>query len=130
LKQIINYKPTKETIEEFPYVKIMPNSDVFIDLPMAAIEFGVDYKEPVLFGNYKGIPAIYEANIVKAQLKKMRLFHLKIDGEKLHEVDEKESNLKIRLPLETIVEQLIYRNGQVIWAKPVKESKEGVENGS
>lgn len=129
MKQLINYKPLKEKLEEYPYVKIMPNTEVLLDLPMAVIDFGTDYDKPVLFGSYKGIPMIFDEHVVKESLSKMRLFYLRVDGEKLHEVPEAEADLKMRLPIETKIDELIYKDGQLVWAKPVVE-KEGVTDGN
>lgn len=123
MKQLINYKPKQEKLEEFPYVLLLLDREVFIDLPICVVEFGRIYDRPVLYGDHKGIPTVYEAEEVKTILARLKVFHLKNDQGKLYEVDEKEADIHVRLPIDTKVDELGYDNGQVFWAKPVKGDK-------
>jgi hypothetical protein len=127
MKKLINYEPKKETLEEFPYVEIMEQKHVFADLPLAVVDFGKTYSKPVLYGNYRGVPTIYDESEVKQHLAKLKLFHFAEDQGKLTEVEADKATIHVRLPKETIVDQLIFKDGQIIWAKPVEEpSKEAV----
>lgn len=127
MKKLINYEPKKETLEEFPYVEIMEQKHVFADLPLAVVDFGKTYAKPVLYGNYRGVPTIYDESEVKQHLAKLKLFHFAEDKGKITEVEADKATIHVRLPKETIVDQLIFKDGQIIWAKPVEEpSKEGV----
>lgn len=133
MKVLKNFKPTNEAIkptdyESFPVVKIIDSEDVLMDLPIAALEFGKSYLKPVVYGNYKGIPTVYEESEVKQHLARLKLFHFAEDQGKLTEVLPDEAKIHVRLPKDTIVDQLIYQDGQIIWAKPVKQpAEEGAE---
>src|SRR5690554_3269797 len=129
MKQLINYKVKQERIEEFPHITILYDREVLVDLPICAIDFGRVYEKPVLYGNHKGIPTVYEEAEVKTQLAKLKVFHLKNNQGKLTEVKEEEADVHIRLPKDTDVDQLVFDNGQVFWAKPVEE-KGGVDDGN
>ena len=123
MKQLINYKQKQEKLEEFPFVSLLLDREVFMDLPICAVDFDRTYDKPVLYGNHKGIPTVYEAEEVKTYLARLKVFHLKNDQGKLSEVDEKESHIHVRLPVDTKVDELGYDDGQVFWAKPVKGDK-------
>lgn len=129
MKQLINFKPKKEHLEEFPYVDLLIDREVFVELPLCVIDFGRHYEKPVLYGNLKGIPTVYEEAEVKTQLATLKVFYLKNNRGKLTEVKEEEADVKIRLPKDTNVDELVYDNGQVFWAKPVDENG-GVDNGN
>lgn len=122
MRVLVNYKLTKETVEEHPIIQIVNSDDVFIDLPLAVAEFGLIYKKPVLFGDYNGIPTIKESNIVKELLSNTEIHHFKIKGERLIEVSDKECDMTIRLPKGTNTDQLIYDNGNIVWVKPVENN--------
>lgn len=128
MKVLKNYKPKKEMLEEFPYAKLIDSEDVLVDLPICAAEFGKEYKKPVVYGNYKGIPTIYEEEEVILQLEKLKLFHFTEDKGKLTEVEPEKATIKVRLPIDTKVDELVFDNGQIFWAKPVDDKPvEGVE---
>ena len=133
MKVLKNFKPTNESIkpsdyESYPIVKILDSEDVLMDLPMAALEFGRVYNKPVLYGNYKGVMTVYDELEVKQQLARLKLFHFTEDQGRLVEVSPEEAKIHVRLPNDTVVDQLIYRDGQIIWAKPVKQPpQEGAE---
>ena len=132
MKVLINFKPTKEKLEEYPIIQILKSDDVFLELPLAAAEFGVEYEEPVLFGNIKGIPLVVEKWQVQEQINRLEMHHFKLENEKLIKVPEEESSISLRLPKGTNTDQLIMDNGQVVWAKPQEsaETEEVEENGN
>lgn len=124
MKILLNFKPLESTYEGFPYVQLLDNTVVFAELPICIGEFGKRYEKPVLYGNFKGIPTVYEESEVKKILSNLKIFHLKIKENRLEEVDEAEADLHIRLPKDTPVDQLVYDKGEVIWAKPIKDNEE------
>lgn len=133
MKVLKNIKPTQETIkpteyESFPVVKILDGEDVFVELPLAALDFGKTYVRPVLYGNHNGIPTVYEELEVKQHLARLKLFHFTEENGKLTEVEAEKATIHVRLPSDTIAEQLIYKNGRIVWAKPVEQPQEGVED--
>ena len=130
MKQLINYKPTNEKMDEFPYVKLLLDREVFVDLPICVVDFGRHYNKPVLYGNYQGIPTVYEEKEVIQLLGRLKTFHLKNENGKLTEVEEAEADVHIKLPKDTNVDQLVFDNGQVFWAKPIKKETEVKEDGS
>lgn len=125
MKQLVNYKTKKDKLEEFPFVELFTDREVFADLPICLVDFSREYDKPVLYGNHKGVPTIYEAVEVQQQLAKLKVFHFKEDQGKLTEVAPEEATIKARLPKDTKVDELIYDNGQIVWAKPVgQQTKE------
>lgn len=121
LKVLLNFKPLEQTYEGFPYVQLLDNSVVFAELPICVGEFGKRYEKPVLYGDFKGIPTVYEESEVKKILSNLKVFHLKIKENRLEEVDEAEADLHIRLPKDTPIDQLFYDKGEIIWAKSLNE---------
>lgn len=130
MKTIVNYKPTKEKIEEFQVVQILEGADVFADLPLAVAEFGRLYAKPVLFGDYKGLPTIIDKEELEEHLKHLELHHFRIENEKLIKVDKEQSELSLRLPKGTSTDQLIMDRGQVVWAKPEEVKGEDINGDS
>lgn len=128
-KQLVNYKAKKEKIEDYQCLVLYPDREVLLGLPICAIDFGRYYENPVLYGDYKGIPTVYEASEVIEILKKLKTFHLKNNNGNLTEVNEKEADIHVKLPIDTRVDQLGYDNGQLYWAKPV-EGKGTTEDGN
>lgn len=121
LKVFLNFKPLEQTYEGFPRVQLLDNTVVFAELPICIGEFGKRYEKPVLYGDFKGIPTVYEESEVKKILSNLKIFHLKIKENRLEEVDEAEADLHIRLPKDTPIDQLLYDKGEIIWAKPLDE---------
>lgn len=124
MKILNNFKPTKETIEGYLVVELFDKGGIFIDLPICAVDFGRHYERPVLYGEYKGIPTVYEEVEVRERLKALKLFHLKNSKGKLTEVPEAEADIHIRLPKDTNVDELVFENGEIFWAKPIDEGDE------
>lgn len=124
MKQLINYKLKQERVEGHPHVTLLTDREVLIGLPICAIEFGQVYQSPVIYGDHKGIPTVYEEAEVREFLSKVRTFHLKNNQGKLTEVSEAEADIHIKLPHDTKVDQLGYQDGQVYWAKPVEDKED------
>jgi len=124
MKQLINYKVKAERLAEYPYVTLLVDREVLLGIPVCAIDFGREYQKPVLYGDQNGIPTVYEESEVKTIIAQLKVFHLKNDQGKLTEVDEIDADLHVRLPKDTKVDQLVYDNGQLYWAKPVEENED------
>lgn len=120
-----NYKPTKIKHEDLLEVKILEGEDIFVNLPIAVVDFLTHLEVPVLFGDYNGIPAIVELSEVQNRTK---LFHLKaisdIPGSALEETTKESAQYSLRLPKDTPVNQLVIMNDEVLWAQPVVEEVE------
>lgn len=123
MKVLLNYKPLDQNYEGYPYVHVLDNSVVFAELPICIGEFSKTYNKPILFGNFNGIPTVYEEYEVKEKLQHLKLFHFKVKENRLIEVEEDEADIHIHLPKDTPVDQLIYDKGEVIWAKPIKDNE-------
>jgi thermostable 8-oxoguanine DNA glycosylase len=115
MKIIKNYKVLNNGIEEFPYIKIKEDEDVFVDLPICLCEFGVTYKKPMLFVNQiNQIPTVLEEEELVKAIENTKIFYLKMDeDERIIEVDKSESQMSYRLPKNTPVDQLAIINGQL-----------------
>lgn len=123
MKILVNFKPLNKQTEDYSFVEIFDRGNVLLDLPICVAEFGVHYKTPVLYGTYKGIAMVREEEEVKQLLDQLKVFHFKVDGNRLIEVPEDEAELHTRLPKDTPVDELIYENGEILWAKPVEEDE-------
>jgi len=121
-----NYKLTKEKYEEFPFIKIRDDDEVFEDLPICSVDFGREIEKPVLFKPSDGtFPKAVELRDLIKILSTLKKFHFKIEKETgaLTEVPEKESEFSIRLPQDTNVEELKFINGQIIKEAKVEDEK-------
>ena len=124
MKVIKNYKPLQpKNSKEYLPVKILTDEDIFFDLPICAGDFGVNYEKPVLYGDYKGIPTVYEEKDVLRALSNLKLFHLKEIAGQIKEVSSSEADVHIRLPKNTLVKDLVIKDGQVLLAKQNQEEK-------
>lgn len=122
MKILKNYKTTGNYVEEFPIIKIMTNQeDVFVELPVVAVDFNREYIEPVLFGDYKGLPTAVEKSELTELLSNTEIKYFNVVEEKLIPTTKEKYELKLRLPKGTDDTQLIIDNGQVVWAKPIEE---------
>lgn len=128
MKVLLNYKPLDQNYKGYPYVHVLDNSVVFAELPICIGEFGKTYNKPILYGNFNGVPTVHEEEEVKEKLQHLKLFHFKVEENRLIEVQEDEADIHIHLPKDTPVNELVYENGDVFWAKPVDEKIE--EQGS
>jgi hypothetical protein len=126
-KVLKNYKPTDERFEEFPIVAIRYDDEVFLDLPICAVDFGRKYNRPVLFTEVNKIPAVVELAEVPAALKGTKVFHFKVkDDSKVEEVAPDKADIFVRLPEDTNVKELVFMEGQILR----EEITEVIENGT
>lgn len=122
MKILRNYKTTGKMVEEFPIIKIMTDQeDVFVELPIIAVDFNKEYREPALFGNHNGLPTVIEKEELLEILKDTEIKYFDIEEDKLIPVTKEKYELKLRLPKGTNDTQLFMDNGQVVWAKPIEE---------
>lgn len=122
-----NYKPTKQKLEELEIVKVLENEDVFVDLPTAVMEFGVEYENPTIFGDYKGIPRILEA---KEILEHTKMYHLTSGVEdpetkqvSVIETTKEKATWSFRLPKDTPIDQLIVIDNQILLAERLENEE-------
>lgn len=122
-----NYKQTKNKHEELIEIKVLESEDVFVDLPVAVVEFGVDYEVPIIFGDFKGLPRIMDAKIV---LNATKMFHFGegVENEdnktaSVVEVSEDKAKWHFRLPKDTPIDQLIVVDNQILLAEKVEDKK-------
>lgn len=114
-KVLKNYKPLKESLEEYPLVEIRYNDEVFKDLPICEVDFGVELKRPVLYSHDGRTQTAVEYEWLAARLAQLKRFCLKANTDgTLYEVPEPEATLRVRLPLDTNIEQLRLENGHII----------------
>ena len=131
-KQIINFKPTgQKTNEGWDKINLLLDREVFLDLPLCIIDWGVNYKEPILVGAAQNMPLVFEAEEVRSRLKesekedkkiKLKTFHLSsVDG-KLQEVESSKASWSGELPEDTDLEELSFgTTGELIKTVKVKE---------
>jgi thermostable 8-oxoguanine DNA glycosylase len=112
---IKNYKVLKETVEEFPCIKIREDEDVFAELPICLCKYGVEYREPILFVGQQGqIPIVLEKEELIEKIKGTRIFFLKLkEDNTVEEVDKEDSHFSYRLPIDTPVDKLMILNGEL-----------------
>lgn len=110
-----NFKLAEGKWEEFPFIKILPGEDIFVGLPICKMEFQAQFVRPVIVVRDNEIPTVVELEELKHKLTNTKRFFL-VANEKglLKEVDQKDSKLVIRLPIDTKIDELIYMNGQVL----------------
>lgn len=115
MRVLKNYKVLKETIEEFPLIKLKQDEDVFVDLPLCTVPYGVEFETPVLFYTQQTqIPEVVEKAEIEEKIKGTKLFYFKIlEGDKVEEVSPKDADFSYRLPEETPVKNLAIINGEL-----------------
>lgn len=115
MKLIKNYKPTGKFVEEFSIVNIREDEDVFAELPLCLVDFGVFYETAVLYqGPQDPMPIIMEKEELLEFIDGTRLFHFSVSEEgKLTEVEKEKANYSHRLPIDTPVEKLVIMQGQL-----------------
>lgn len=125
MKQLVNFKRKKETLEhDIVSVEVFYDREVFLDLPIAAVEFGAEYEKPVLAGMNGGIYIIGEYSKVKEAHDSLRLYHLKRDPEtnRVEEVSESEADIHVKLPKNLDLSEIIIKeNGSIERISIVKE---------
>ena len=125
-KVLKNYKLTGNIIDdEFPLIKIKDDEDVYADLPICAAEYNTFYTEPALIIERSKIPVVIEKVELLKSLSKLKKFFFLVDKKtgSLEEVDKDKADLSIRLPKDTPVEDLVYKDGEVLLIEKIKGDK-------
>ena len=116
-KILKNFKKTGKLLDgQYPYITIREDSDVFMDLPICAIEYDTFYIEPVVVLEPGKIGVVHEAKELLKQLSKLKKFYFLVNDEtsEVSEVQEGEANLMVRLPHDTDVSKLAYIGGEIV----------------
>lgn len=127
-----NYKVLKQGgFEEYPAVEIRYNdSDVFDSLPICAIPYGTEFKEPLLLSrNQIGIASIVEKSILIKHLKeKTQTVYFELDNQNNPKITDKKTDIFMRLPIENDPNKYIYdyREGQIFVIEIKNEDTEEV----
>lgn len=117
MKVLKNYKKTGEFVDEdYPVIKINDSEDVFAELPLCVAEYNTFYKEPVLMIVPNKIPSVIEKAELLKTLSKLKKFYFLVDEEtgQVQEVEKEKANLTYRLPKDTPVDMLVYKNGEIL----------------
>lgn len=124
MKVLKNYKILK-MIEEFPLIKIREDEDVFIELPICAIDYNRIYKEPVIFQEINKMGVVIEKEELVERLKNLKLFYFLVKPEtgEVKEVSKENSNYQIRLPKDVDVSKLEFYNGEIYLVENQEEVK-------
>lgn len=129
MKVIKNYKKLGSSFEEFPYIKIKDDEDVFAELPICLAEYNVEYEQPlVYFGPDAQIPIVMSLNELKQKIKGTKLFSFKV-GEKglLKVVSKSECDFSYRLPEDVDTEKLAIIDGQIGLLEDIEPSEQEVK---
>lgn len=115
MKVIKNFKKLKESVDEFPSIKILDSEDIFVDLPLCIMEFNREYRDPYLyFGPETPIGEVMEKEALLFKTKGTKLFYFKkVEENRVKEVTKDEAEFSYRLPEEVPVEELAIINGQI-----------------
>jgi len=113
----VNYKYNKK---EDKYT-IIDNGRVYVDLPIAVMQDGIDYDEILI------VPINDVMTVVDKEeyLSKNKLFHLAIDEDGKHIHEDPQGKIEIYLPKDTPIEKLIIMNGQLLLEEQEEIQKEG-----
>ena len=117
MKVLKNYKKTGEFVDDdYPVIKINDSEDVFAELPLCVAEYNTFYKEPVLMIVPNKIPSIIEKAELLKTLSKLKKFYFLVDEKtgQVQEVEKEKANLTYRLPKDTPVESLVYKDGEIL----------------
>ena len=115
MRVLKNYKLLKERFNEFQFIQIRYDDEVFVDLPICTIEFGQLLEHPVLFVNGAKTPSAVELSWLQDFLSNKKKFNLFIDEKgKIIEVEPGESNYQILLPNDTDLSELWFENGNLV----------------
>jgi len=126
-KVLKNYKPSTKEFEGYPSISIRYDDEVFLELPLCAIDYGRIYKEPYLMYEQNKIPSVIEKEELKKLLEGTKIFYFKIqDNMKLKEVKQEEADISTRLPIDTKTEELVFMDGQIL----KEEIQEVIEDGN
>jgi hypothetical protein len=97
--------------EEYPAIQVgYDELDVYADLPLCAIPYGVKFKAPVLLAvGPRGIASVSERDILVKHLKeKTKIVYFDLDEKKIPHITQEKTELFMRLPLEENAEDYLY----------------------
>jgi hypothetical protein len=127
MRVLKNYKLLKQNgFEEYPAVEIRyEDNDVFEELPICAIPFGTEFKDPILISiTQKGIANIAERSILVKHLKdNTQKIFFKLDKHSNPKLVNEETTMFMRLPIQEDPNKYIYdyRDGQIFVIDTIKE---------
>lgn len=115
MKVLKNFKQTGKFIDEFPYIKIKEDEDIFADLPICLAEYNTEYQKPmVYFGPDNQAPVVMEEKDLMKKIEGTKLFYFSVKEEgKLEEVSKEQANFSYRLPIDVPVDKLAIIQGQL-----------------
>lgn len=122
MKQLINYKLTNNKVEEYVEVKLLIDREVLVDIPICLIEFGKVYDKAYVLHGTKEVALALSQEELDELLKTSKIFKFKIKDNQVVET-KGTPDIEIRLPIDTKVDELIYENGQLLWAKPLNKEE-------
>ena len=122
MKQLINYKLTKNRVEEYVEVELLIDREVLVDIPICLIDFGKVYDKAYIVYGTKDVPVALSQQELDKVLKTTKIFKFKIKDSQVIET-KGTPDMEIRLPIGTKVDELIYENGQLLWAKPLDKEE-------
>jgi hypothetical protein len=114
-----NYKLLKkEGYEEYPAIEVMySDSEVYAELPVCAVPFGIEYTEPVLLSvSQRGFASVAERSILVEQLAlNTQKVYFTLDEENNPVISKEQTGLYMRLPVADKPESYMYdyRDGQI-----------------
>lgn len=122
MKQLINYKLTKNRVEEYVEVELLIDREVLVDIPICLIDFGKVYDKAYIVYGTKDVAVALSQQELDELLKTTRIYKFKIKDSQVIETKET-PDIEVRLPKDTKVDELIYENGQLLWAKPLNKEE-------
>lgn len=122
MKQLINYKLTSNKVEDYVEVKLLLDREVLVDIPICLIEFGRVYDKAYIPQKANEFVMALSQKELDDLLLKTKIFKFKIKDNTVVET-KGTPDIEARLPLNTKVDELIYENGQLLWAKPLNKEE-------
>ena len=122
MKQLINYKLTKNKVEEYVEVELLIDREVLVDIPICLIDFGKVYDKAYIAYGTKDVAVALSQQELDELLKTTKIYKFKIKDSQLIET-KGAPDIEVRLPKDTKVDELIYENGQLLWAKPLNKEE-------
>jgi hypothetical protein len=122
-----NFKITGNKYEDFDFIKIKQDEDVFFDLPVCLCEYGRIYKEP-LVTRLNDSPHLYcvEKDELIEKLKGTKVFYLDVlDNGELVEVEKGQHKMSVRMLESDRVEDFtVNKNNLLIRKEGIKKNGE------
>lgn len=131
-KILKNYKRTGEYLEEFPYVKIKDEEDIFIDRPICVCDYDKIYKKPIVINSPKlgEFPICYDEEELKELLKDTSRHFFKIidkDGN-LEKVKQGKHDVEGRFKNSIDIKSVIFVDGLFVAKDSLKKEQVELEN--